>query len=161
MRAEEELKQMYRDLYEPVPLPPRTDGKPKGEGKDNQGKQKHGYVESDPTARQAEWANEEGRLTAAGRKRRDFDRAHYFLTTGVDKQVDKATPLMLSDAQKDAQRDGPDGAQGETNPNYLVDRAAPTVRGYAQRQHVKRLTAAEARQAAIREQSEWKAAGIE
>jgi hypothetical protein len=152
------VKEMYRELYDTPSKEPEPDysaGNPTNrQGRDDKGRQKHGYVESDPTFAAAF----ERRQV---QKRKNFDRAIHMLTVGLELHIEQALNLLMSDAEKDARKDGPDGAEGETNPNYLVDRAAPTVNGYAQRQHLKRLAAKEVRERSLGEQDEWKAAGIE
>lgn len=144
------VKEMYRELYEMPAKPPVSDvSKQEATGaRDNQGKQKRGYQDSDPTF-EAAFAK------GMARKRKNFDRGVFMLTTGLEMHIAEALELLQTDAQKDID------AQKEDDVYRLVDGASPTVGSFTQRQHAKLEAHRRDRQEWLEGQDNWKAAGIE
>jgi spore cortex formation protein SpoVR/YcgB (stage V sporulation) len=67
--------------------------------------------------------------------------------------------LKLLDDTK-AKQD-PEGMEPEKDIYKMVDKAAPTIGAWSQRQHIKLVRREEERRQALKAQGEWKAAGIE
>jgi hypothetical protein len=146
------VKEVYRELYEMPPKAPVVDQEQdrKNRGPDTQGKQKRGYIDSDPTF-EAAFAK------GQAQRRKQFDRAIHMLTTGLEMHITDA--LKLLDDTK-AKQD-PEGMEPEKDVYQLVDKAAPTIGAFSQRQYDKLVRHRADRQEWLEGQDNWKAAGIE
>jgi hypothetical protein len=143
------VKEVYRELYEMPPKQARDD-KPTTDSRESQGRRKHSMVESDPTF-EAAFAK------GQAHRRKDFDRAIHMLTTGLELHITDA--LKLLDDTK-AKQD-PEGMEPEKDVYQLVDKAAPQIGSFSQRQHDKLVRHRADRQEWLEGQDNWKAAGIE